>query len=170
MPKNENPLHSITQLDKEINYKDFVYKNDFKHICNLKPHSKNGAEHLEVIPIEKNLVNELGFVYIFVIENKIFKIGSSINSIYNRISSYNCGRIKFRMKGTCSTTNYFVLQSFLKFDEVINLYGYFPEKQKYKVFNEEGIDVFPSAKIVEKKVLKDFKEKYNKLPIGCSQK
>ena len=71
MPKNENPLHSITQLDKEINYKDFVYKNYFKHICNLKPHSKNGAEHLEVIPIEKNLVNESGFVYIFVIENKI---------------------------------------------------------------------------------------------------
>ena len=35
-----------------------------------------------VIPIEKNLVNESGFVYIFVIENKIFKIGSSINSIY----------------------------------------------------------------------------------------
>ena len=72
------------------------------------------------------------------------------------------------MKGTCSTTNYFVLQSFLKFDEVINLYGYFPEKQKYKVFNEEGIDVFPSAKIVEKKVLKDFKEKYvvkNEKPI-----
>ena len=46
MPKNENPLHSITQLDKEINYKDFVYKNYFKHICNLKPHSKNGAEQL----------------------------------------------------------------------------------------------------------------------------
>ena len=39
-----------------------------------------------------------------------------------------------------------------------------------KFINEEGIDVFPSAKIVEKKVLKDFKEKYNKLPIGCSQK
>ena len=74
------------------------------------------------------------------------------------------------MKGTCSTTNYFVLQSFLKLDEVINLYGYFPEKQKYKIFNEEGIDAFPSAKIVEKKILKDFKEKYNKLPIGCSQK
>ena len=32
MPKNENPLHSITQLDKEINYKDFVYKNYFKTI------------------------------------------------------------------------------------------------------------------------------------------
>ena len=81
-----------------------------------------------VIPIEKNLVNESGFVYIFVIENKIFKIGSSINSIYKRISSYNCGKIKFRMKGTCFTTNYFILQSFLKLDKVINVYGYFPEK------------------------------------------
>ena len=168
--KNRNIvlIKDIKELKSEVEYKDFQYKKFFTLLCNLKPNKKK--ERLEVEEINNTKIKDFGLIYVFVINKKIFKIGQTINTIYDRVQSYNCGKVEHRISGSASTTNYFVLQSLLELNKKIEVYAFFPDKKNYKIFDEKGIDCFPSTKIVEKKIMKDFIKKYNKKPIGCTQK
>ncbi len=121
--KSDIILKSVNDLKDEVDYKDFEYKEYFNLLCELVPN--NSLEKLEINAIdEKNMKNE-GLVYVFVIQGKIFKIGHSITPITKRVQSYNCGKIEYRKNGTCSTTNYFVLQSLLNINEVVQVYAFF---------------------------------------------
>ncbi len=168
--KNRNIiiLKTINDLKTEINFSEFEYKKYFKHICNLVPNKDK--EKLEIEELNKLKVVQEGLVYVFVIENKIFKIGHSINSIKKRIQSYNCGKTEYRINGTNSTTNYFVLQSLLKINKIVNLYAFFPEQPKYKIFGKTYRDSFSPSKRAEKEILTSFINKHNKKPIGCTQR
>ena len=97
-----------------------------------------------------------------VIDNKILKIGQTITDVKCRIQSYNSGKKKHRKKGTCSTTNYFILQSLLNIDKRVNLYVYFAEKKPYDIFGVKGNDCFPSAKVIEKIIINDFIDQFKK--------
>lgn len=167
--KNRNIvlLKSIDDLQNEISYQDFDYKDYFFHICDLIPDQTN--ERLKIETINKDNINKEGLVYVFVINDKIFKIGHTINSIKKRVSSYNCGKTEHRISGTNSTTNYFVLQSFLKINQKINVYAFFPENPKYILFNIDYQDGRPPSKTAENKILQDFIIKHKKKPIGCTQ-
>lgn len=166
--KNDVPLEAQKDLESEFNYTEFMHKSAFFHLCNIRPNPER--EELIVEDIGHDYLNESGLVYVLVSEGKIVKIGHTINNIHSRISSYNCGKKKHREKGTCSTTNYFILQSILNIGNLIQVYAYFPEKQKYEIFDETGYETFPSPKVVERKVIKDFLDKYKRLPIGCTQR
>ncbi len=121
--KSDIILKSVDDLKDEIDYKDFEYKEYFNLLCELVPN--NSLEKLEINAIdEKNMKNE-GLVYVFVIQGKIFKIGHSITPITKRVQSYNCGKVEYRKNGTCSTTNYFVLQSLLKINKIVQVYAFF---------------------------------------------
>ena len=73
--KNKNivPLKNIDELNSECKYEDFAYKEHFSLICKLKPN--NDKEKLEIQIIDEAKCQDKGFVYAFVIEGKIFKIG-----------------------------------------------------------------------------------------------
>ncbi len=121
--KSDIILKSVNDLKDEIDYKDFEYKEYFNLLCELVPN--NSLEKLEINAIdEKNMKNE-GLVYVFVIQGKIFKIGHSITPITKRVQSYNCGKVEYRKNGTYSTTNYFVLQSLLKINKIVQVYAFF---------------------------------------------
>ncbi len=121
--KSDIILKSVNDLKDEIDYKDFEYKEYFNLLCELVPN--NSLEKLEINAIdEKNMKNK-GLVYVFVIQGKIFKIGHSITPITKRVQSYNCGKVEYRKNGTCSTTNYFVLQSLLKINKIVQVYAFF---------------------------------------------
>ncbi len=167
--KNKNIviLKSVDDLKDEIDYKDFEYKEHFDLLCELIPN--NNLEKLEIKAIdEKNMKTE-GLVYVFVIQGKIFKIGHSITPITKRVQSYNCGKVEYRINGTNSTTNYFVLQSLLKINEVVQVYAFFPEQPTYTLFGKTYQDSFPTSKRAENVILKDFIKNHNKKPIGCTQ-
>ena len=166
--RNITPIKEMNELKDEIKFSQFIYKKYFIHLCNLIPNKDD--EKLCIEFISNSRKNEKGIVYVFVIEDRILKIGQTITNINQRIQSYNCGKTRYRISGTNSTTNYFILQSLLSLDKIVKVYAYFTRKHKYKIFGEKGIDSFPSAKIIEKKIIKDFKEKYNKLPIANTQK
>lgn len=170
MAKNKNIkiLKSIEDLKNEISFSKFEYREYFSHLCNLKPDKKN--EKLDVEIIDNINIQKEGLVYVFVIQDKIFKIGHTINNIIDRVQSYNCGKTEYRIAGTCSTANYFVLQSLLNINKTVKVYAYFPELPKYEVFGKKFQDSFPVPKRAEKEILKYLMEKYNKLPIGCTQK
>jgi hypothetical protein len=167
--KNRNivSLKNISDLNNEVNYNNFEHKNKFSHLCNLIPNKE--LEKLEIEVIDSDNIKNNGLVYIFVINNKIFKIGHTITSMVKRIQSYNCGKIEYRITGTNSTTNYFVLQSLLNIDEVVNVYVYFTEKPKYKVFGKTYQDGKQPAKTAENIIINDFIKNHNKKPIGCTQ-
>lgn len=169
--KNRNILliKGIQELGNEVNYTNFMYKDHFIHLCDLIPNKSEEKLDIEFYQSEEQNLTK-GLIYIFVIRDKIFKIGQTIGSIGNRVSSYNCGKVEYRISGTNSTTNYFVLQSFLNLNETINVYAYFATKQRYEVFGEIGDDCFPSVKVIEKKIIKDFVDRYNKKPIGNTQR
>lgn len=168
--KNRNIviLKNIDDLKNEINFSDFEYKEYFSHLCNLIPN--NQLEKLDIEIVDDKKINDKGFVYVFVIDNKIFKIGQSITDVKKRINSYNCGKTEYRISGTNSTTNYFVLQSLLKINKKVNVYAFFPEQPKYIIFGKEYQDSLSTSKRAEKEILKDFIKNHKKKPIGCSQK
>lgn len=168
--KNRNIviLKRIEELNNEINYNDFQYKSNFTHICDLVPNKEK--EKLEVTIIDQEKVKKAGLVYVFVINNKIFKIGHTITPITKRIQSYNCGKIEYRIGGTNSTTNYFVLQSLLNLNKIVNVYAFFPDQPKYSLFGKSFQDSYPPSKRAENIILIDFIKSHNKKPIGCTQK
>lgn len=167
--KNRNIviLKSIEDLKDELDYDDFEYKEYFEHICDLIPDTEN--ERLIIEEIDKIKTNHPGLVYVFVIESKIFKIGHSITPLRKRVQSYNCGKTEYRISGTNSTTNYFVLQSLLKINKRVNVYAFFPEYPEYELFGKKYKDSFPPSKRAENEIIKDFVEKHNRKPIGCTQ-
>ncbi len=167
--KNKNiiPLKDYKQLSNEMNYEDFEYKENFELICELKPNKT--LERLELEAINEEKCKEQGFVYVFVIKDKIFKIGQSITNIKKRIQSYNCGKVEYRINGTNSTTNYFVLQSLLNINETVKVYAFFPPKPTYIIFNQSFTDSYPPSKKAENIIINDFKKKHKRLPIGCTQ-
>ena len=62
-----------------------------------------------------------------------------------------------------------MLQSFLKINQKINVYAFFPENPRYTLFNIDYQDGRPPSKTAENKILQDFITKYKKKPIGCTQ-
>ena len=158
---NDVPLVSLEQI-KNISFSSFKYNKYFNKICSLIPNKE--FERLEI----KNLTNnDKNLVYCFVIKDKILKIGSTSRSITDRISSYNCGKEAYRKKGTCSTTNYFVLQTLLNINEEIDVYAFFTEKIVIDVFGDLKEIKIPS-KTYEKKILRDLKIN-DELPSFCQQ-
>lgn len=166
--KNITPLRKLEDLANECDYADFEYKEHFCPICKLLPNADK--EKLEIEMLDEAKCNEKGFVYVFVIEGKIFKIGQSITTIKDRIQSYNCGKTEYRINGTNSTTNYFVLQSLLKIGKEIIVYAFFPPKPKYELFGQSFEDSYPPSKKAENIIISDFIKKHGKKPIGCTQR
>ena len=161
--KNITPL-KLQDLQNEFFYKDFEYKNYFEHLCNLIPN--RGEEKIE---IGNSNFSKEGLVYVFVIEEKILKIGQTITNIKGRIQSYNCGKTEYRIAGTNSTTNYFILQSILKINKKVKVYAFFPDMPKFSIFGKEYQSSYPPAKVAENKILEDFIKKHKKKPVGCTQ-
>ena len=128
--KNKNivPLKKVEELANECDYENFEYKEHFSWICKLLPN--NDKEKWEIEILDEAKCQEKGFVYVFVIDGKIFKIGQSISNIKERVQSYNCGKTEYRINGTNSTTNYFVLQSLLKINKEVLVYAFVPQKPR----------------------------------------
>lgn len=165
--KNDNPL---TEIDEKLSFENFQYKDFFEKIATLECDIEN-EKILVKGEFDKRYEDKINPVYLFVIKGFIQKVGSSTTTFKKRISSYNCGKKAYRNSGTCSTTNFFVLQSFLNIKEDIEVFAYFPE-EKDVLINVLGNIVekklsMPS-KEVEKKILTDLKEK-GTMPILCTQ-
>jgi hypothetical protein len=165
--KNITPISHLEQLQNEISYPDFEYKSYFSYLCNLIPNQS--LEKLEIEIIDTDKIKFEGLVYIFVVEGKNFKIGHTITSIIKRVQSYNCGKIEYRINGTNSTTNYFVLQSFLKLNQKVEVYAFFPNQPEYELFGKIYQDSFSASKRAENLIIQSFIKKHKKKPIGCTQ-
>ncbi|GHV16191.1 hypothetical protein AGMMS49938_15940 [Fibrobacterales bacterium] len=164
---SESYLKNITQLDKEFDFEDYSHKKDFFLLCKLIPNPEE--EKLDIEIIDKEKFDCSGLVYIMVIKGKIFKIGHTINTIKNRVQSYNCGKLKFRLSGTASTTNFYVLQSLLALNSEVFIYAFITPTPEYKLWGETYKDSFPVPKRAENILIKEYIGRYGRKPIGCTQ-
>jgi len=165
---SENYLKSVKQLDNELDFEEYDHKKDFFLLCKLIPNKKE--ERLDIEVIDKKYFDSSGLVYIMVVNGKIFKIGHTINTIKDRVQSYNCGKLKFRLRGTASVTNFYVLQSLLALDVEVLVYVFITPTPEYKLWGETYKDSFPVPKRAENVLIEEYVGRYGRKPIGCTQK
>ena len=163
----EGLYHSLNDTSNWPNFKDYSFMENMVYAGQLIPDRAN--EKIVWTPNELFDDNYQGLCYAFVVNGKFYKQGKTDTTLKERISSYNCGKQEYRNNGTCSVTNYFVLQSILNFNVPVDVYVYYIPKATLKIFGKEvEINTSP-AKYVEglllNQAIKDFGEK---LP-GCFQ-
>lgn len=164
--KNDRPL-LLDDIDANKNRLDtFKYFNKFAKVGYLTPN--NDKEKVELGYYSDTYKTRRGLVYLFVLDGIILKVGSTTASMKDRIQSYNCGKKAYRDNGTCSTTNYFVLQSFLNMGKVVDVYAYYPEPIEVDVFGEKTESVSNPPKPYENHILTYLKEN-GEMPILCTQ-
>ena len=165
--KTDEIIKTWEELKDEVNYSTYNYKDYFVHLCDLNPNPH--TEKLEIVNLNEEYRNVEGLIYIFVIDDKIFKIGQTTKTFTDRINSYNCGQKANRQKGTCSVTNYYILQSLLSICKPINVYAYIVPKATYEIFREVVISAEAPSKYAERILTVDFEKKYGQKPIGSIQ-
>lgn len=170
--RNDILLEDISQLDNEVVWDEYEYNNRFSYLCKVIPEK----EHERLVTADEVTENmQRACVYMLIVNGRIFKIGKAegtmnVGGFSGRVSSYNCGKQKARDKGTCSTTNYWVLQSLINLNVEVTVYAYFPEDATTEIFGETITQPFPTPKAVEGVVIKHFQGKYYKKPIGNTQR
>lgn len=169
--RNDIVLKNVSELGKEVRWSKYKNKGDFFYLCKVLPEKEN--ERLVIKEEDKKKIRK-PCVYVLVVGGCIFKIGkaegtSSRGGFIGRISSYNCGKRRYRKRGTNSTTNFWVLQSLLAIGKEITVYAHFPGFKTAKIFREKKTLPFPMPKIIEGVVIKQFEQAYGKKPIGNTQ-
>jgi hypothetical protein len=125
------------------------------------------------IPNEEfNEKNE--WLYLFVINDRIVKIGGTRTGLRGRVASYLCGHhITERGKsGDCSKTNGYIYNTFefyLRQECKIKMYGYkLPKKQiTVEIFGKETKITAQTYHAFESTFLEDYKKIYGEYPILC---
>jgi hypothetical protein len=150
---------------------DIVLDNDLNKIG-----EKKRKTLIKFVPkIEENEFNKKKeWLYLFVINDRIVKIGGTRDGIKNRTGSYLCGHhVEERDKsGDCSKTNGFIYNTFefyLKLGCKIEMYGCELPKHEITVVFFENTQKVPaqSYHIYESMCLTDYKKVYNFYPILC---
>ncbi len=159
--KNDKPIKNMSDIKNFVSLEHLPKRDYFNKLCTIKPDIENEKIEIENIKDEDN--NRKGLVYLFVINGNVVKIGSTITTFKKRVQSYNCGKKSYRKNGTCSTTNYFTLQTFLNFyreDDNINIevYSFFVPKIEADVFGVLKEIIIP-PKDYEKTILVILREK-----------
>lgn len=167
-------------FEKSVKYDEYNRKEYFEPIMDivLDEDVKNGKKLrntlIKFIPtISSEKLNcKTEWLYLFVIDGRIVKIGGTRTGIKGRVASYLCGHhVEERGKsGDCSKTNGFIYNTFefyLKMGCKIEMYGYELPKKTFEIdiFGEKIEIVSQTFHAYESKFLEDFKKKYDMYPI-----
>lgn len=162
----EEELYNLNNIKGKYPFQSYKYYKNFRKIGLIIPDREN--ERIVFNSLEADSEKIENIVYIFTINGDIFKIGHTIKSLKLRIQSYNCGKKEYRKRGTCSTTNYKILQSFLNYNQPIEVYIYECPKIKYLNIDNKEIYV-TTAKQEEHICIEQAKKDYGSKPMGCIQ-
>ena len=139
----------------------------FERIGQLIPDNNN--EKLLFSGNERKFSKIEGAIYCFVIDDYILKIGKTDTTMAKRLISYNCGKKSYRENGTCSTTNYKVLQSFLAINKPVEVYCYFVPPAFLEVFGKKVSITTSPSKYIESVFLQKTKEQFGDKLLLCIQ-
>jgi hypothetical protein len=114
------------------------------------------------------------WIYLFLINNRIVKLGGTRTGLKGRVASYLCGHhVEERNKsGDCSKTNGFIYNTFefyLQLGCQIQMYAYeLPNTEiNVEIFGEEKKITVQTFHAYESTFLEDYKKNYHAYPILC---
>lgn len=163
----EGLYRNIEEIKSWPLFKDYSLANQMFHAGQLIPDTEN--EKLVWCPDKNFNDNYTGLFYAFVVNGHFYKAGKTDTTLLDRIRSYNCGKKEYRGNGTCSVTNYFVLQSLLNFNIPVDVYCFLAPKATLNIFGENVMISESPAKYIEGIFLAQANADFgNKLP-GCFQ-
>lgn len=148
-------------------WENFNMKNWFTHIGKMYP-NREKEEILWVTDTDQSDIEE-GLVYFFVIDGHIYKCGKTDSLMRERIQSYNCGKQSNRSSGTCSVTNFKVLQTLLNFNCEVDVYAYIAPYIEVNCYGKTFMTKNSPAKAIEKETNQLLIEQFGELPPGCFQ-
>ena len=163
----EGLFNSIEEIKDWPLFKDYSLSSKMIHAGKIIPNIEE--EKLMWTPNKDFDDNYNGLFYAFVINDKFYKAGKTDTTMRERIKSYNCGKKEYRNNGTCSVTNYFILQTLLNFNVPVDVYCFLVPKATINIFGTK-VEINESpAKYIEGIFLAQANSDFgNKLP-GCFQ-
>ena len=173
--------------DKTIKIEEYNRKSNFSLIADIvldrelftsgkKKGNKKRNTLIQFVPIisTKAFNKKTEWLYLFVINGMIVKIGGTRTGLKGRVTSYLCGHhIEERGKsGDCSKTNGFIYNTFefyLNLGCKIQMYGYELPKTEItiEIFGKETKITAQTYHAYESTFLEDYKKNYNEYPILC---
>jgi len=192
----ENDLSSYPVLDEkysfdfsnELSIDKFAVPNGFLKVADaffFTPMNfpKSRGKFIDSIMFDKKLVdfkpikeqsalynNHKGIVYAIAFDGKIVKLGMSSVTLQKRLMSYNAGTRHNRSNGTCSTTNFHVIESIycaLHKNVAVELYVYAVNNPVVNISiwsDTVSIEIPEVSKFFEKSILQKYKEITGKYP------
>jgi hypothetical protein len=173
----------IIPIEKTVIFNEYNRKDDFILVANVildneinKKNIKKRKTLFKFVPqiTNKEFNEKIEWLYLFVINGRIVKIGGTRTGLNGRISSYLCGHhVKERNKsGDCSKTNGFIYNTFEFYLELgceIKMYGYkIPKKElTIKIFDIETTIIAQTYHAYESKYIEDFQKEYKYYPFLC---
>ena len=175
----------LIPTDKSIPFEDYNRKDHFIPIADIvldselftsgiKQGTKKRNTLIQFVPTISNEAfnKKTEWLYLFVINGMIVKIGGTRTGLKGRIASYLCGHhIEERGKsGDCSKTNGFIYNTFefyLNLGCKIQMYGYELPKTEIiiEIFGKETKITAQTYHAYESTFLEDYKKNYNEYPI-----
>ena len=104
------PLGFAKTADAVLNIAE-NFPNSTRNFVNGSTFDKKIVDFIPVSSRNHMFNNHNGIIYAIVFDGKIVKLGMSSTTLKERLNSYNCGTRAARAKGTCSTTNFHIIES-----------------------------------------------------------
>ena len=176
----------LIPLCKTILYSEYDKQSLFTKVANVSldneiaRHGKNSGykkrktviQFLPTIPAYEFDSNTSQWLYIFVINNRIVKIGGTRTGLKARCLSYLCGHhiLERGNSGHCSNTNAYIYNTFefyLGAGSAIEMYAYKvpQEAVNVEIFGKPHSIIPQIYHIYESICLKEYKESYHEYPI-----
>lgn len=175
----------LISISKTFSFDEYNRKGHFSKIANVildeelftsgkKEGNKKRNTLIQFIPTiaTDDFNKKTEWLYLFVINGTIVKIGGTRTGLKGRVASYLCGHhIEERGKsGDCSKTNGFIYNTFefyLKLGCKIEMYGYeLPKKEiTIDIFGKETKITLQTYHAYESTFLEDYKKNYKEYPI-----
>ena len=173
----------LIPLSKTYKFDLYKRKNNFIHVANIEldnelntKGTKKRNTLIRFVPqIELSLFNEESeWIYIFLVNDRIVKIGGTRTGLKGRAASYLCGHhIEERGKsGDCSKTNGYIYNTFYFYllnNVNIKMYAFqIPVvKQVYNILDRECEIKLQTYHAYESIYIEDFKQLYGEIPFLC---
>lgn len=177
----------LIPFDESVSLDEYDKKDYFKLVADIvlddevieSGVNKGNKKRVSVINFKPTISNtefskQNEWLYLFVINDKIVKIGGTRTSLKGRVGSYLCGHyIKERNgSGSCSNTNAFIYNTFefyLKLGYKVQMYGFEIPHTSFTVniFDKEVQVTAQTYHAYESICMGDFKNKYPILSDNC---
>jgi hypothetical protein len=128
--EDKKPRYTTTVDDvhrSSMRFEEFSHSGSFAHVANITiDQSERRQTLIEFSPVDNDKWTDAGnWIYMFVVDDFIVKIGGTKNGLKQRAASYLCGH-HTRKSNACSVTNGLIYNTFLSYlqeGSVIKMYG-----------------------------------------------